>query len=65
MFSVDQIEQTKKLLSENKSVQSEVVVYPGAHHGFSVRGDINNETEKKQKDEVAQQAFNWFNKFLA
>lgn len=58
------IAQLKEILASKGEVPSEVTVYPGAHHGFTVRGDLNNETEKKQKEEAAEQTIAWMRKYL-
>ena len=47
------VAQLKEILASKAGVPSEVTVYPGAHHGFTVRGDLNNETEREQKAEDA------------
>ena len=38
----------------------EVVVYPGAKHGFAVRGDRDDPLQKQRGEQSADQAVNWF-----
>lgn len=65
MMDAKAIKQLKEILNAKENTPSEVVVYPGAVHGFAVRGDINNEQERKQKDQAAEQTIAWFQKYLA
>jgi dienelactone hydrolase len=45
-------------------IETEVVVYEGAQHGFAIRADLAKPMEKIQFEEVTQQAVRWFKKFL-
>jgi dienelactone hydrolase len=54
----------KKRESKEGKVESEVVVYPGAKHGFAVRGDPGNEREMEQGVQAEEQAVRWFAKWL-
>lgn len=56
------IEKFKKALQGKMDV--EVVEYEGAKHGFAVRGDPNDEKEKKQGMEAEEQAVRFFTKYL-
>lgn len=38
----------------------EVVVYPGAKHGFAVRGDRDDLLQKERGDQSEDQAVRWF-----
>ncbi|KZS96363.1 putative cytoplasm protein [Sistotremastrum niveocremeum HHB9708] len=58
------VAQLKEILTSKAGVPSEVTVYPGAHHGFTVRGDLNNETEREQKEQAAEQTIAWMRKYL-
>lgn len=56
--------QTKEILEKKKAGDHEVVIIPGAKHGFAIRYDPKDEyqTECAQKAEV--QALEWFAKWL-
>lgn len=53
MMSVDQAKKAKEALG-GKSFKAEVNIIPDAVHGFAVRGDQNNDKEKKDKDTAAE-----------
>ncbi|KAJ4416590.1 hypothetical protein N0V85_002221 [Neurospora sp. IMI 360204] len=42
----------------------EVVVYPGAKHGFAVRGDREDPLQKERGDQSEDQAVRWFSKWF-
>lgn len=50
---------------EEKENASEVVVYEGAKHGFAVRGDWEDEGQRKSAEGAKVQALKWFVKWLA
>ena len=61
VMGMKEVKNTRRILNSKKSsLQSEVVVYPGAKHGFAVRGDPGNEKEKEQGLEAEDQANTWF-----
>jgi len=62
MMSKDQIEQTKSAWQGKQN--AEVSVFPGAVHGFTVRGDQNKEEEKKWKEQAAEAAFKFLHQHL-
>ncbi|KAK3488592.1 hypothetical protein B0T13DRAFT_100598 [Neurospora crassa] len=43
----------------------EVVVYPGAKHGFAVRGDREDPLQKERGDQSEGQAVRWFSIWVA
>lgn len=55
-------ETLKRLEKEVPDMQSEVVTYDGADHGFSVRIDIKNAKQFEQAQEAEKQAIDWFNR---
>jgi len=65
MVDLSGIQTIKDVLAKKSDVASEVNVFDGAVHGFTVRGDLEKETEKKQKEEAANNAIRWFQKHLA
>lgn len=57
------VEKIKRILEGISDVESEVVVYPGAGHGFSVRADhTENPRALKQAEEAEDQAVTWYKK---
>lgn len=44
--------------------EGEVVVYKDQVHGFALRGDQENEKDKKALDDAAKQGIEWFKKYL-
>lgn len=47
-----------------EDVPTELVVYPGAGHGFCVRVDSSNKNQFQQSEEAEEQALRWFEKYL-
>lgn len=62
MMGTDQSKQLKEIL-EKKGGKVEIYDEE-ACHGFSVRGDLNNEKEKKLKEKSLEQAIDWLGKHL-
>jgi dienelactone hydrolase len=50
--------------AEREGAAGEVVVYDGASHGFCVRLDRSDETERRHAGEAEDQAVRWFERFL-
>lgn len=46
--------------AQRHNLKREVVVYPGAKHGFAVRGDPSEDVQKRQGQEAEDQAIAWF-----
>lgn len=62
---VVQVQKTlRKLENEVDGMRSEVVVYPGASHGFSVRIDFRNAEQLEQSQQAERQAIQWFERTL-
>ncbi|KFY55689.1 hypothetical protein V496_06911 [Pseudogymnoascus sp. VKM F-4515 (FW-2607)] len=57
--------QKSKSILEKKSDDHEVVIYPGAKHGFAVRGDPKDPKQKEFADQAEEQAIAWFSKWLS
>ncbi|KAI9830154.1 MAG: hypothetical protein M1819_005831 [Sarea resinae] len=53
------------VLSKKVEVETEVVVYDGAKHGFCIRGDPTDEKQNKQGHEAEDQAVAWFGRWFA
>lgn len=62
VMSISQVQDAKKTLQGRNNEDTEVVIYPGARHGFSVRASRSNPDSKetKQAEEAEQQAIAWF-----
>ncbi|KAL8640897.1 MAG: hypothetical protein Q9228_002230 [Teloschistes exilis] len=60
VFKPRDVEQTKAIFAQKDNVPSEVIIYPGARHGFAVRCNEENEKEARQGEEARKQAVNWF-----
>jgi dienelactone hydrolase len=65
VMSLAQVDVMKKIWADDlKDVATEVVVYPGAGHGFCVRVDPKNKNLLQQSLDAEQQAIKWFTKYL-
>jgi dienelactone hydrolase len=66
-INIDMVRDIKVLLEgESKPKgQNEVVIYPGAKHGFAVRADPKDEGQTKSAGVAAKQAIDWFIKWMA
>jgi dienelactone hydrolase len=66
-IKIDMVNDIKTLLEgESKPKgQNEVVIYPGAKHGFAVRADPKDEGQTKSGVEAMKQAIAWFGKWMA
>lgn len=60
VMSIAQVKQTQDVLKGMGDVKSEVVVYPGAGHGFSVRAELANEKLVEQAASAEAQAIECF-----
>ena len=63
MFTMDQVNQVKNEIFSGKK-DDEVIVYPGAVHGWTVRGDLNVKEEREQKEKATQAAIDFLQKHL-
>ena len=64
VMGMKDVDKAKAILENKKDLRSEVVVYPGATHGFAIRGDPGNEEEKKHGIAALDHAANWFTHHL-
>jgi len=64
IMSIDQVHHLEAELKK-LSQPTEVKIYSEAIHGFTNRGDLENELEHKQKEEAFNQAIAWFKKHLS
>jgi predicted esterase len=63
MFPMKDVEQLKKIFAE-KTIPSEVEIYPGAGHGFCVRGDREDKKLLEHSLMAEDQAVKWFQTHL-
>lgn len=56
--------QLKRLERDVPGMESEVVIYPDAAHGFSVRIDLKNPRQVEQSQQAERQAIEWFERTL-
>ncbi|KAL9611709.1 MAG: hypothetical protein Q9167_003671 [Letrouitia subvulpina] len=62
VMPIKQVRVAQKILADKRGVDSEVVIYPGAKHGFSIRASRSkpDSKETKQAEEAENQAIAWF-----
>ncbi|KAI9742199.1 MAG: hypothetical protein M1818_004099 [Claussenomyces sp. TS43310] len=58
------VEQAKEILEKKKAGDHECIIYPGAKHGFAVRGDPDDPRQKELGEQAETQALSWFAKWL-
>jgi dienelactone hydrolase len=65
-IKIDMVKDIKTLLEgETKPKgQNEVVIYPGAKHGFAVRADPRDDGQTKSAGAAMKQAIDWFTRWL-
>jgi len=63
MMPIDQVNTAKEIFAGKQN--AEVTVFPGAVHGFSVRGDQNEQKEKDHKTQSAEAAIKFLQKHLS
>jgi dienelactone hydrolase len=64
-IKVGMVKKIKILLEETKPYgQNEVVILPGAKHGFAIRADPNDKVQVQSAEEATAQALAWFDKWL-
>ena len=60
-----QVELTKTILEEKEEDRHEMVIIPGAKHGFAIRADPADEKAVEQGQQAEDQAVRWFTKWFA
>lgn len=64
-IKIDAVKKIKGLMEEKKPAgQHEVVIIPGAKHGFAIRANPDDEDQTKSAAEATKQALSWFGKWL-
>jgi dienelactone hydrolase len=59
------IQQMKEILEVKKKGDHEVVILPGAKHGFAVRTDTSDAFQMECAEKAEEQAVNWFARWFA
>ena len=64
VMGIAQFRQMQQILGSKPDVPSEVILYPGAQHGFAVRASkaVPDSKETQQSEEAEKQAVAWFQK---
>lgn len=67
VMPLKQVDEAKRILGSKTGVDSEVVLYPGAKHGFAVRASraVPDSVETKNAEEAEKQAVAWFQRQFA
>ncbi|KAH8812940.1 dienelactone hydrolase [Xylogone sp. PMI_703] len=65
MLPPAKIKQVEEIWGKLENVDTQVTVYPGAGHGFSVRGDPFNPKQVEQSEEAEEQALKWFDRHFS
>lgn len=62
VMGMKQVRQAKAILAGKSNIDTEVIIYPGAKHGFSIRASRAkpDSTETQQAEEAEEQAIAWF-----
>lgn len=64
MVPIKQVEQMKKILEEKGRERHEVVVIPGAKHGFAIRAKPDDKEAVEHGLKAEEQAVRWFNRWF-
>lgn len=62
VMGIKQVRQAEAILTAKSDIDTEVVVYPGAKHGFSIRASRHkpDSIETQQATQAEEQAIAWF-----
>ena len=62
VMPLKQVQVAEKILTAKQDVDTEVIIYPGAKHGFSIRASRSqpDAKETKQAEQAEKQAVAWF-----
>ena len=64
VFPIAQVQQAKGILEEKGKDKHQVVIIPGAKHGFAIRAHPDNEKGVEQGKQAEEQAVDWLTKFF-
>jgi dienelactone hydrolase len=57
--------EAKEILEKKLAGDNELIIYPGAQHGFAVRGDPEDPTQVALGEKARSQALSWFGRWLS
>jgi dienelactone hydrolase len=62
VMDMQQVRRAEEILKSKEDIDTEVVIYPGAKHGFSIRASRAkpDSVETQQAEEAEKQALAWF-----
>ncbi|SPJ70418.1 related to hydrolase related to dienelactone hydrolase [Fusarium torulosum] len=63
LFTVEKRHESEAILSKSKQ-DFQINLFSGVHHGFAVKGDLNNERQLFAKEQAFSQAVAWFVRHL-
>ncbi|KAF4458700.1 dienelactone hydrolase [Fusarium albosuccineum] len=63
IFTVDQRHASEKALASSGQ-DFQINLFSGVHHGFAVRGDLNDKKQLFAKEQAFRQAVSWFERYL-
>ena len=63
-YNAARAKETEKILRERGMKDVEVKVYEGVHHGWTCRGDMADEVQRKAREDAVEQVVDWFGKYL-
>lgn len=63
-MGIEQVKKAKAILEKKMDDDHEVIIIPGAPHGFAVRGDPANDKAAQHAEQAKVQAVEWFKKWL-
>ncbi|KAF5024573.1 hypothetical protein F66182_3336 [Fusarium sp. NRRL 66182] len=63
IFTVDKRHESESILSNTKQ-DYQINLFSGVHHGFAVRGDLNDKRQLFAKEQAFNQAVAWFQRHL-
>ncbi|KAF4973612.1 hypothetical protein FSARC_152 [Fusarium sarcochroum] len=63
LFTVEKRHESEAILSKSKQ-DYQINLFSGVHHGFAVRGDLNDKRQLFAKEQAFTQAVTWFKRHL-
>ena len=63
LFDIDKADRSRDIFAR-KQLPSQVELYEGVTHGFSVRADLSDPQKKAAKEKVTEQALSWFDLYM-
>jgi dienelactone hydrolase len=63
LFTVEKRHESEAILSKSKQ-DFQINLFSGVHHGFAVKGDLNDKRQLFAKEQAFAQAVAWFGRHL-